>query len=484
MSEHVKNSLFFASSSYLARFVGVIAGIFMKNILGPTVIGSAAFITVVDSYVNYTYGVVRGAVAREIPVLRGAGDAGGVKDLYNTSYGWIVINTIIGSVVFLVFGLLGNYNPVIKFGFFVYAAINVFQSFSNYYSICLSVEKKFKQISIIYFASSVFQHMAMLSLSYYFNYRGYFVGFLLGVAVQGAWYRLVLKVGFKFEIKWEEIKRIVVLGAPLLVYGFIQVSFQNIDKIFIQANYPIEYLGYYNTGVGICILSVLLPESIYSVYTPKYLEYLGAKQIEIAKQKAVELFDIIRTIMPFALGVVWVSLTPLIQYLLPKFVPGIMPAKILILGIYFNSLFMMYYYYLVGTHQFRYVLYISAVALAATIMLNYTAVKLPYGINGVAAAVATAYFLYSLMFVFVGNWRMGNRILVSVKALSRNIFYAIPLIMLFPVSKYVRIENTLMKATAELLIFLGMNALFMYRINRKSQAVQKVYAIISKRSVK
>ena len=84
------------------------------------------------------------------------------------------------------------------------------------------------------------------------------------------------------------------------------------------------------------------------------------------------------------IGLVFLIVPILIYYLLPQYVPGITPVKIIVCAVFFFSLVGAATNFLITVNKERKILFIQAFAILFAAVLNYFAIMRGYGIIGVA----------------------------------------------------------------------------------------------------
>lgn len=476
-SQYIRQSLFYTTSIYTANFIAIIVGIFVKRILGPTTVGTDAFILVIYSYANYIYGIIRFALLREVPALNAQRKNREIENLLNTSFSLIVIFTLISSMVFGVLFLIYD-EKVLRFGLCTYVVINIFISLSAFYGTYLSSRKEFIRISKINFYGTIAKITVLFILTYYFSFKGYFLGVLLGNLIIYIFYIRNTDYKFRINIDLESVKKIFIIGLPLAVYGFIFLTFQNLDKIIIKINFPIADLGYYNIAFMFFTMMSMLPESIYSVYFPRFIEHINSNTSMFVENKINEFVNAIRTLMPMTIGIAMVISTALISYLLPAFSKGIMPTKILLLGIYFYSMFYMYHYYLVGISSFDFILYSIIPIPIIAFIVNLIVVNAGYGITGIACVTVLSYLFYSSLVMYLGQKKISYKTSKYLDTIAVNIFYFLPLLSIFIMDRYFVTGPVWRRTLVELLLFAAVNTPFMYSSNKKSHALGKIFQAI------
>jgi len=138
--------------------------------------------------------------------------------------------------------------------------------------------------------------------------------------------------------------------------------------------------------------------AIGQVLYPQVNEEVGRKTSNESLSKYV-IFptQVMSLVVPFVLGPLFI-LTPFIyRYMFPKYLPGIHSAQILLCGAFFVCLVKNGVNYLVALNKqaevFKYVL----ASLVANILVTVAAIKLNYGIKGVACGTVIGSFLLTTM---------------------------------------------------------------------------------------
>src|SRR5262249_12251865 len=111
---------------------------------------------------------------------------------------------------------------------------------------------------------------------------------------------------------------------------------------------------------------------------------------------------VLACLLPLVIGPVSLLLPVVIRLWLPAYVPAIAATRIVVVGIFFFSVLGVTDYFLVTTNQLgRYAVF-GGIALGLNILFDYIALRLGYGINGIAVAgTPVTYFIYST--IIIGN---------------------------------------------------------------------------------
>jgi O-antigen/teichoic acid export membrane protein len=139
------------------------------------------------------------------------------------------------------------------------------------------------------------------------------------------------------------IIQLIKTGWPLLVNGLVWMVMVSIDKFVILGTMTMEDMGHYSIGnFGFSTL-VLIPQALSQVYYVKMSTYYGAQRDVFSLVEAASRFS--RTISAVtcltAVGALTL-LPPFVSWLMPKYIPGVPAAQIMIVGVALYSTSMIY----------------------------------------------------------------------------------------------------------------------------------------------
>lgn len=194
----------------------------------------------------------------------------------------------------------------------------------------------------------------------------------------------------------------IVTGFPITVFWWIFMIQASVDRLASIYFLGKESTGYYGLGVSIVTALVLLPGSISKVLYPRISEKLGEAASEKDLLRLVVLpTRILGLILPAAIGSIIIAL-PLVYRLLPKYLPGLASAQLLVLLSFFRLGIPTGVNFLIATNrQTVLCLFVSASLLVGG-LTSYLAVRLGLGIEGIAISTGfSGLFLALLVWRFV-----------------------------------------------------------------------------------
>jgi len=186
---------------------------------------------------------------------------------------------------------------------------------------------------------------------------------------------------------------VVQVGFPYYVYLASSLMMRQLDRLIILRFLGVEMLGYYGLAVMALALMLYLPDAVTYVFYPRLQrEFAEAgSSPEAIRERVEKVLRLLSILVPVFAAVAFFFAGPLVQLLLPDFRPGVTAVRVLCFGAAglafgnFASIVLM----TVG----RQTLLMPGAVLSAVAGAGFDllAVRLGYGINGVAWATVATY---------------------------------------------------------------------------------------------
>jgi len=181
--------------------------------------------------------------------------------------------------------------------------------------------------------------------------------------------------------------------------GFVSITLRNIDRIMIIRLLDRESLGFYTIALMVSVYIIQLPNLIYAVFFPRFYQAYGEKQnIFEIKELFIKPTLVFAYLFPVLIGVVVLGLPLLVKYVLPSYMPGLIPAYLLLLGSSSMALINMPGYLLIALNKQIYMVFIGTVCIFIGAGLNYLFVRrFDLGLPGIAIGTSLTHFLFSVI---------------------------------------------------------------------------------------
>jgi O-antigen/teichoic acid export membrane protein len=204
---------------------------------------------------------------------------------------------------------------------------------------------------------------------------------------------------------------LVQIGFPMFVFGASSMVMRNLDRLIILRYVGTQDLGYYSLSVMALTFLLYMPDSVTYVMYPRLLSAFGegGRDTAAIRPSVERALQAISVLVPFLSGLAFLFAEPVVGLILPKFLPGVAALRILCFGavaLAFSNLAAVVIM-TIGRQLMLVPVAIFGVGLYA--MLDFAAVKMGYGITGVATATVIAYLVNGAVMLSLALAGIGLR---------------------------------------------------------------------------
>ncbi len=473
----IKDSTIYTISIVVSQLIGMLTSIAMRRFLTPEMMGVWTTFLVVLNYCLFAHLGVFTAIEVKIPYLRGKNENAELQNMRNVAFTFAIVLSVILSIAALTASIiLACRLPVeIIFGIRVLALIVPATLFYNLYIVMLRADKGFLLISKATIFNSVAMLISVSALTYFFKLKGIYFATLLATSV--SWFYMYFKTKYNLKLNFNIrlIKVLADVGLPILLGGVVYTVLLSIDKIMIMKYLGPAALGYYSIAMLAMTYTHNFPRLFGIVILPTMQEEFGKSDsrkhiLEYVKQPSF----ILAYLFPIVLAAAYFGIPILVHYLLPKYIPGIDSMKILLFGCFFISLVPLTHNFVVAINKQMVLIPLTLAAVIAGIGVNYLAIKMGYGIAGVALGTSIAYFIYFAMMFFFALIHCDKlaSVIKSFLKICLPLFYA--LIIIVGLEYLVRIGHVMIRAAVQALIFSVVYIPMLWYLDRKTGVILKI----------
>lgn len=399
----IKHSVQYLTATIIAQCIGVIRSILLPVLFIPAQMGIWNLMGVILGYgANAQLGILDG-MNKLIPLLRGEKKLKDIELVKNSVF-WL--NTSLGAIAAILLIIGAFFAPKEYFPYLCLVAIIIFLQLIFYYQFSLLRANSLfgilsKGIVIFSIGSSLF----VLTLAFLFSNRVF--GALIGLAIAnlvvvGYWF-LRMNYTYPLQLNVSFIRQSFIIGIPLIIVQVLKVVFISVDRWIIAANLGITVLGYYALGIMVSNMISLIPGSVASTLYPKMLERFAVRKNPAdSGNMLLGTLSLGGLVMMMVICVVSFGLPLLIKLFLPKYLPSVVPIKILVLGSFFYSLSTVAGTYLISIDRQRLLIVIQTILIFLAILFYSAALKLNCGINVLAVVTAIIYSLFGISYLGAG----------------------------------------------------------------------------------
>jgi len=414
----IKDTTKFSAASYLANLFDFCSAIVLRRLLGPLLMGVFAELMLIFQYTKYYHLGVYEALDREIPYFNGQDDHSRVERIKSAGLNFaFFVSLCIGLGLIIVSIFLKD--RLLALGIPFVAALVVIQSVVTFFIISARTTHKFSVLSRYNFLFSFIGALLTIILVIRFKLTGALCALVLvNLFALGFFLANGFHVHINMRQDFKEVKRLLYIGFPILLYGFIFTTLTSADRFMIIAFLGNVNLGYYSIATMVAGYMILIPNLIYTVLFPRFYEAFGREGGDMQKLKYQFLTPtlIIAYLLPLPIGLAGISLPFIVKYLLPQYAAGLMPSYIMLVAAFFISVLGMSSYVLIALNKQMRMVFIGIFAIAIALVSNYLLVKvLGFGLNGVATSMLLAYFFYSVFIIGFAFSRYTKKITGYIK---------------------------------------------------------------------
>ena len=340
---------------------------------------------------------------REVPYLMGRGETVKAQELINFAILFVFcIASIIGIITILmsfVFDIPDRFKFPVRFAGIFFIPMNLYMLFQ----LLLKSRIQFNAMSIQQFLFSFLYPIPTLICAFFGDISGYIFGqSLTALIMVPVIYRLS---PFQLKIKFSRgsFKRLSRIGMPLMGAGLLYILLTTVDRWVILAYLGVKDLGQYTVAILIfgvlSIVPIVISQQMYPRMAYRYGETGSSFSLfpMIVKQ-SLSAFAVTLPIIAIA----YILIPFFVSEFMPQYSEGISPARILLIGLFFLPLVGGVANFLNTIDKQFYYMLVQAVAIVIQFVFAVLFVNLGWGLEGVAWAGATTYFLYTLFLCFTG----------------------------------------------------------------------------------
>ena len=406
----VQDVFYLTLGSNYANFLAAVRGIFIRRFIGPTFAGLLATLNTIFFFMMFVYRPLQGGVAREIPYFKGIKDPEAVKNLRNGSFTIVFILAILLNIGLFIASFIvpENETGLLRWSLRLWAAVSFFKAIGAFLVVVYRTEKAFFQVFKFFFLNATLLTVVGIVVTYFYGFRGLIITTLVVQAISAGYLFKFGRIRLKFifnrtlaRVMW----RLIVRGTPLVINTIMFLAFRQLDRVMVIGFLGMTQMGFYSIGNMLCNMIFLIPTSIWQVVAPGFLER-GARVKDNPTVLKGEVFHntvTIAEIIPPAFTFGAFALPFLMQYILPNFEQGILPAQILVLGGFGIGVYHMFSKLFVITDKMRHLAEISFIMVVAAGVMNMWALSLETGIIGIAVATLASFFLYGMIVILVSG---------------------------------------------------------------------------------
>ena len=375
----------YSSTMILARVAMTVQGVFVIRWLEPVEMGIWLSILLIPLYGVHAHLGLLNAINLKVPYYNGQGKTEQAKRIERVVRTNIAIYLLISLILVGLLYLLGYFKGKIGHGVAIVIVCAVITIGVNFYSGLFRSKHQFGKAGVVSIANAMLLIIG-LPLVYYFGYDGLLIRYLVTSFILLIFCVAILSRELSIEFSWDETKKLILVGFPIMILSYGIVFFSSMDRTMILFFLDKKAMGEYALAIVAAPIVSLLPGLVGQIYYPRMTEIFSANGINRALAKECVNASLLSAgfaaVVCLALAVV---APPLICMLFPKYTGGITSMQIVLIGYFALSLGTGPNYFLISTSQKK--IQSMALVVGVIITLGSGCILVDNGLEGIAVAV-------------------------------------------------------------------------------------------------
>ncbi|MFI5394719.1 MAG: methyltransferase domain-containing protein [Candidatus Binatia bacterium] len=380
-------------ATLVAQVVQGVRSLAVAGLLGPQQFGLWKSLQLILFYSSWTDLGARRAVGRQIPFLRGAGQASASMGAQQAAWLLTLVPTILVALV-LLFANHFTDDTTLARGLMVFAPVLLTTRVLIYLFEIANAEKAFS----VRARGMVWLALLDGALAPLASWWGDVWLFMWSVTLVNTVISVYLARGLSFSARlaWSvpDLRQTMAIGLPITASAFAFDLIRTVDRSVIVALLGTEAVGYYGLAMVLFEVTSAVPFLFGQVLLPHLVERFGKDGDSDAVFRAAEdVIRIVSAILPVFLLVGWLLLPTATVWVLPAYVPGVDAARVLLCATVFLTVHAIASVVLVALRHLGVLVVLNGAGIVIGGGLSLAAAHAGFGITGVATAMLLTYWL-------------------------------------------------------------------------------------------
>jgi O-antigen/teichoic acid export membrane protein len=411
------------------------------------------------------------SVGRDIPFYEGKGDHEKAREIKDLAFSFIVTTSALialGIAAFAVFAR-HSFRHEIVVGLLLVAAIIILQRLNNLLICILRAFKKFSIESSQMVLSAIVNAIFIALLTYRFQ----IYGFILAMVLSFLFNILYLVSRYHYDFHWtlelKKIKPLIAFGMPLMSLGLLMTVIRSLDRIMLAKYLGFEAVGLYSIALMTCSymsnFSIAFATVLFPHGQEKYAAAGNAQGMNAYLKKSSTAYALT---MPILIGAAALLAPMAVVIFLPKFISSLLALRILVLSAFFVALLQPYYDLLITIRRHFALFPFLGGSILISIALYWGAIRLGFGIGGMAVAGCVISFLmFTALFFIASRYLCDRKVSLEFYAKLLGCFLYLGLFVFVLVSFFSTDALTIKNILSQILLFVLFCSPLLWILNRK-----------------
>ncbi|KWT85012.1 lipopolysaccharide biosynthesis protein [Candidatus Magnetominusculus xianensis] len=384
----------YSISHFITKILGAVYGFIKPRMLSPELYGLWNLLNLIPTYTTYIHLGSRSAMQYIIPYNNGRDEAFKNDEIKSTvMLSTFVLNMAVALII-VITALTGKFDITVTAGLLVMVAALMMKWYQEFILSLLKAYQNFRLLTSLNYLMTLLTVSFGIALLFIWGIYGLYMSLLLTCVIVVLYIRKTYPTNISWQYKSSVFVDLVRKGFPIMIFNFSSILLNTFDRILISHFLDMKQVGYYSFSVTVFTFMIQIPGAAREVMEPELMH-------EVSSQSKEQILDdflfkpLVTTAwyLPFMIGTLLIMIPVATPFLFPKYINGIVPAQIVILGSYFFSLSVFTRGIIISNNWQVQAVILMVAVLVVSIILNIVGIKAGYGISGVACVSSVSCFL-------------------------------------------------------------------------------------------
>lgn len=395
----------YSSSKVYQQILALLTAFIRPKLLSPELFGLWNILNLIPTYAAYSHLGTHSIMFYKIPYHEERKESSkciGIRD--SVFYGTLYLNISI-AMGLIIYSFQGGIATHVRLGLLTMACVVILNWYYDNYIILLKSYQDFRQTTSTFYIRATIAFFLNAICIFYFKIYGAYLAIILSSVIIIFFLKTQHPSLFYYAFKYHLFIELVKKGLPIMIYNFSAILISTSNRIIISSFLGTEQVGYYGIADMVLGFIIQIPGTAREVIEPRMMQDINKNSME----RQLSDYFIKPTfhtayLMPLLIVPIFFFLPVVIPLMLPKYVNGILPAQIIVLGSFFIAMSCAARGVIVAYNWQSKALAVMAFGLFMNTVMSILFLKFGLGINGVAIGSSISFcILFVSLFLFIKN---------------------------------------------------------------------------------
>jgi O-antigen/teichoic acid export membrane protein len=339
----LKNLIAYSGANLAAQFGSFLENLLVRRFLAPGLMGIWNYVGVMQNFVGtFDLGITQ-AASRDLPLLHGGGKSED-EQLTRSSACWgRLAQGMLFAAGIAIFVLVADRHreAVPRSPAIVAVILVVVMSWTEAMTVFCQSAQCYYALSWSMVVTAVITVALIPAATWFFGLHGIMEASVLVALLQAlllTWLAHRAGIHLTLDCRWPIVRRLIAFGLPLRLVDYPLSILMMADMLFVAHFCSVAQLAIYATGTLLFAIASDMPARMGNVLLSRIYVLTGGNTNRSRVASELRRYFIIQhaLLMPFLLTTLWWGARFIFPAFLPKYVPALGVAQVLLLGAYFT----------------------------------------------------------------------------------------------------------------------------------------------------